>query len=209
MAFITALTPTNPQVRTWLDDWANEYSCHELLYPFPPEKINITYISYSSAASESDLYSNLPVERWYVLTDLEVGERYEARVSYPATAPTDFLLDVFEPKEMLHVLNVSLPTYESSSFEALQTDSAISSSSTAIRFLRVRALYAGVSHLPNREKQPLQYNIVLELVYFYIPFQSYKLVVVILLTILFAVFIFNPVAKRVIVRIRDERPKQE
>ncbi|KAJ1657797.1 hypothetical protein IWQ61_002854 [Dispira simplex] len=171
--------------------------------------INITYITYSSAANDAGLYRNLPVERWYVLADLTVGQRYEARVSYPASTPTDFLLDVFEPKEMLHVLNISLPTYESSSFEESQTDNTISSAATAIKFLRIRALYAGVSHLPHREKQPLQYNIVLEVVYFYIPFQSYKLVIIIVLTILFAVFIFNPVAKRVIVAIRDERPKHE
>ncbi|KAJ1971204.1 hypothetical protein H4R34_005816 [Dimargaris verticillata] len=108
--------------------------------------------------------------------------------------PFDFELELFSPHLVLEQLNITLP---------ISTGVSIQTSMTATKFLRVRALYAGVSHLPNREKQPVAFNIVLEQLYFYIPFQAYKLVLVILLVAGLAVFVANPIATQTIAALRD------
>ncbi|KAF2742907.1 hypothetical protein M011DRAFT_411578 [Sporormia fimetaria CBS 119925] len=41
------------------------------------------------------------LESWYVLQDLEEGRRYEVRICWPATSPTDFWLDTFPVEDIV------------------------------------------------------------------------------------------------------------
>ncbi|KAJ1979869.1 hypothetical protein H4R35_001350 [Dimargaris xerosporica] len=200
--------PVASSLQTWIEDLAPEYSwrllwpqytihTHQQLLPFPPELANLTYYSPAHQllqTSQLEAAQWLPAEQWYVLAKLDPARLYEVRVSYPASQPFDFELELFSPHLVLEQLNVTLP---------LPPEDSTQASITATQFLRVRALYAGVSHLPNREKQPVAFNIVLEQLYFYIPFQAYKLVLVILLVVGFAVFVANPIATQTIVSLRD------
>lgn len=63
--------------------------------------------------SDSILSTQLPVhfpaeslprglESWYLLRDLEEGRRYEVRLCWPATQPTDFWLDTYTLSQLYH-----------------------------------------------------------------------------------------------------------
>ncbi|OSS47811.1 hypothetical protein B5807_06501 [Epicoccum nigrum] len=85
------------------------------------------------------------LESWYLLSGLEEGARYEVRICWPATSPTDFWLDTYPIVEAFNTpeLASSLATYS----EQLQTTKAIdhtkklenSGGARSLLFLRIQA----------------------------------------------------------------------
>ncbi|KAH7118018.1 hypothetical protein B0J11DRAFT_98599 [Dendryphion nanum] len=62
----------------------------------------------SSSSLETQLAVEFPttssprgVESWYILQGLEEGRRYEVRICWPATSPTDFWLDTYSITQVL------------------------------------------------------------------------------------------------------------
>ncbi|KAF2274298.1 uncharacterized protein EI97DRAFT_444301 [Westerdykella ornata] len=75
------------------------------------ENTHIEALSAAPNSAASVLHTQLPVqfpsstaphgrESWYLLKDLEAGRRYEVRICWPATSPTDFWLDTFSATEV-------------------------------------------------------------------------------------------------------------
>ncbi|KAG0357807.1 hypothetical protein BC939DRAFT_459541 [Gamsiella multidivaricata] len=113
--------------------------------------------------------------RWYVLEHLEDGASYELRVSYPATYPTDFEIAVWTLEQAQEQLPKDIHLVH-----RLPQNTMIAS---------IRAAYAGVSYMTDGvsgpETFPIPYNLVLERLYFMIPYQALKLAAAIVVAAVF------------------------
>ncbi|KAF9559059.1 hypothetical protein EC968_006756 [Mortierella alpina] len=115
--------------------------------------------------------------KWYVLPDLDDGASFELRVSYPATSPADFEILVWTLSEAQEHLPQHIRLLDNFSKNTM--------------FARVKAVYTGVSYLStgnsaarSPETLPVPYNLVLERLYFMIPYQALKLAVVIIIVVI-------------------------
>lgn len=83
------------------------------------------------------------LESWYLLSDLEEGRRYEVRICWPATSPTDFWLDTYIITQVFDIpeLISSLAAYseQRSSYESLTDAGNPSAGERSLLFLRVQA----------------------------------------------------------------------
>ncbi|CCX07103.1 hypothetical protein FPQ18DRAFT_353196 [Pyronema domesticum] len=52
--------------------------------------------------NDHEFFEDLGKQHWIRIDGLKEGQRYEVRVCWAATQPTDFKLDLFEPEEVLH-----------------------------------------------------------------------------------------------------------
>ncbi|CAI2186788.1 18205_t:CDS:2 [Funneliformis geosporum] len=124
-------------------------------------------------------------EKWYILDDLEEGKTYETRVSYAATSPTTFVLEIMGFEEAANIFekrkNLEIP--QSNSQPILTTTK---------KLLRVRAIYEGVSIIPGRESRPIIYNIVLETLTYGVPRVAFKLVLTLALILGIGYYICVP-----------------
>ncbi|KAF2710930.1 hypothetical protein K504DRAFT_238935 [Pleomassaria siparia CBS 279.74] len=123
----------------------------------PPSLDTLRLDSLSPSQSSSIVATQLPVlfpttpvprgeESWYLLKGLEQGRRYEVRICWPATQPTDFWLDTYS---IAHVFDTpdlisSLARYSEKRKEAKLTDGAFLSEHPppqvqSTLFLRVQA----------------------------------------------------------------------
>ncbi|GJJ76316.1 hypothetical protein EMPS_08675 [Entomortierella parvispora] len=127
--------------------------------------------------------------QWYVLKDLEEGASFELRISYPATSPADFDMKVWTMDEAQHHVPKSIQLSDHFSKNTM--------------FARVKATYTGVSYLSSPpptatqnqsqdkdstpvegpETRAIPYNLVLERLYFHIPYQALKLAAAIALAV--------------------------
>ncbi|KAJ1833003.1 hypothetical protein LPJ63_003085 [Coemansia sp. RSA 2711] len=107
---------------------------------------------------------------WYCLRDLEHGHSYELRVSYAATTPSDFNIDIFTGAEMQRLFNASdLATHA-----------------------KVTASYAGVSNVPGMENVHIPYIFVLDAHVWGLPTQALKLIAVLAVVIAFSLLFVTP-----------------
>ncbi|KAF9922053.1 hypothetical protein FBU30_007848 [Linnemannia zychae] len=122
----------------------------------------------SQFANEQSNFVNLQSRQfiWYALKNLEDNASFELRISYPATSPADFEMSVWTFAEAQEWLpsNISL----------------LDHFPTNTMFARIKATYTGVSYLSNGdsfspETLPIPFNLVLERLYFMIPYQALKL----------------------------------
>ncbi|KAG0043562.1 hypothetical protein BGZ83_011264 [Gryganskiella cystojenkinii] len=125
--------------------------------------------------------------QWYVLQDLDEGASFELRISYPATSPADFEMKVWTMVEAQEHVPKSIQLSEHFSKNTM--------------FARIKATYTGVSYQSSPpaqqsdqegsgsnssggpESRPVPYNLVLERLYFHIPYQALKLAVAIALAV--------------------------
>ncbi|CAB4394237.1 unnamed protein product [Rhizophagus irregularis] len=109
-------------------------------------------------------------EKWYILDGLEEGNTYETRVSYAATSPTTFVLEIMGFEEALNIFKKrqNLEITQSNSQQIITTK----------KLLRVSAKYEGVSNIPGREFRPIIYNIVLETLTYGVPRVAFKLILI-------------------------------
>ncbi|KAI1314984.1 hypothetical protein EDD11_001420 [Mortierella claussenii] len=103
--------------------------------------------------------------KWYVLENLDHGASYELRVSYPATSPADFEIMVW-----------TLSEAQDHCAQDVRLDKLFDKH---IMIARIKATYTGVSYRSNGvsgpEVRPIPFNLVLERLYFMIPYQALKL----------------------------------
>ncbi|KAJ1861131.1 hypothetical protein LPJ73_001113 [Coemansia sp. RSA 2703] len=114
------------------------------------------------ACQQSSNSSISEKEQWYLLENLVAGMSYELRVSYAATTPADFSIEIFTLEQMASMYNLTFFTVVSP------------------MYARVIASYAGLSVVPGLENQRIPYNFVLEKHVFGLPMQALKLIAVIL-----------------------------
>ncbi|RIA96880.1 hypothetical protein C1645_814719 [Glomus cerebriforme] len=124
-------------------------------------------------------------EKWYILDGLEEGNTYEARVSYAATSPTTFVLEImgFEEAANIFKRRKNLEITQSNSQQIITTTK---------KLLRVKAIYEGVSNVPGRESRPIIYNIVLETLTYGVPRVAFKLILTLALILGVGYFICVP-----------------
>ncbi|GAB5588491.1 hypothetical protein Unana1_03391 [Umbelopsis nana] len=145
-----------------------------------------------------EFQNEIPFQRWYRLHGLQDGGGYEARISYPATSPTDFRLTLLNHSQLYSILND--PTQYGSSHTTEFNDFVESESDTSIDeglvhnttlFLLVEGNYTGISMVKGVEFRPVKYNIALEKLHMgFIPNQAYKLAISLLVAVGFgAVFV--------------------
>ena len=94
------------------------------------------------------LYNNTSVQ--YFLHDAQVGASYEVRVSYPASLPTDFVIQVFQDENMETYHGRKLLNVEQLHFMA-QSKSYV---------IDIRAYRTGVSYDSNLPSHPVRFNVV-------------------------------------------------
>ncbi|ORZ02940.1 hypothetical protein BCR43DRAFT_430308 [Syncephalastrum racemosum] len=110
-------------------------------------------------------------KQYYALSGLNLGSSYELRVSYSASFPTDFSLD------LLDICKVE--------------------DGTVTWIAQIQTAYAGVSHMPGKEHAPVSYNLVLENLYFGFLFhQVYKVVLIIAALLAFGALYLIPRVQR-------------
>ncbi|KAH7073804.1 hypothetical protein BKA63DRAFT_534183 [Paraphoma chrysanthemicola] len=124
-----------PNVRPSLDD----LRLHVLspLHTVLPTKLPVRFPSKSEPRG---------LESWYLLQGLEEGRRYEVRVCWPATQPTDFWLDtywisdVFDTPELISSLAKYSEQIQETDVEFLGAhDTASAPAAQSILFLRIQA----------------------------------------------------------------------
>ncbi|ORY06064.1 hypothetical protein K493DRAFT_296138 [Basidiobolus meristosporus CBS 931.73] len=153
----------------------------------------------SSCGEVLDNIANTKWQQWFILDHLKIDEVYEARVSYAATTPTDFILAIFDYEEVAQILQ---PGKKAVLQEIEEVEHMLE---TTTKFLRIRAKYTGVSHIPGRELIPVRYNLVLETLYLGIPYQAYKVVLVILICCALGAFVLVPIAQSLVLQIREDK----
>ncbi|KAJ7492170.1 hypothetical protein FB451DRAFT_519483 [Mycena latifolia] len=149
--FDAALRPTAPQLRA--QPWptlraAPRTTTHWTLVPAPLG----TPRAEVCAPAPAEPYVACAHELWLVL-ELTKYERFTLRLSYAASSPTDFLIDVLDPRDAASLHHLST------------TDSYGGRTST--KYGRIRALDTGVRTPPyNRtETEPVEFVLVLEPLY--------------------------------------------
>ncbi|XP_065666524.1 uncharacterized protein LOC100202199 isoform X1 [Hydra vulgaris] len=101
----------------------------------------------------------------YIVKDLQVGARYEVRVSYPSVIPTDFVIDVGVVEDAF--LSRSLLNVEQMHFVAQQS----------VYFVKVTAYRTGVPLRLERLSDPAQFNIIVNRLYLGCSIATWKIIV--------------------------------
>ncbi|RHZ79644.1 hypothetical protein Glove_143g22 [Diversispora epigaea] len=145
-------------------------------------------------------------ENWYILDGLEGGHTYEARISYAATSPSIFILEIMGLEEAARILNKQKGLQNNgSNFEPQEKVS------TTKKLVRVRAIHEGVSVIPGKDSQPVIYNIVLETLLFGVPRVAFKLILVLGVVMGLIYFILVPMIYKSLqkVIVGDEKDHEE
>lgn len=146
-------------------------------------------------------YQNeIPFQRWYRLQGIQSGGGYEARISYPATSPTDFKIMLLNYTQVYSILND--PILHGSSNSAEFQDFLESDNDMDLKvlhdmkytlYLFVEGNYTGVSTVEGVEFRPVKYNLALEQLHLgFIPNQAYKLAISLLIVVGLGVFFVVP-----------------
>ncbi|KAJ4462614.1 hypothetical protein PAPYR_606 [Paratrimastix pyriformis] len=104
---------------------------------------------------------------YYSLEGLKPGSRYEIRISYPATSPTDFHLEIVRPLTLSAPLSVKPPGRVPANIEKIEVDPAElvvegPNGGSVPSWVRVWATYNGFSVVPGAAERPVIFNIVAE-----------------------------------------------
>ncbi|KAJ2453286.1 hypothetical protein EV183_002343 [Coemansia sp. RSA 2336] len=161
----------NTEIRHFRPHVHKHARCLEALSPVvltsPHTLTEITNISTleSSAAQTAK-------EHWYCLENLE-PHLYELRVSYAATDPSSFNIEIFTEAELKKLVDVDgdLPI-------ALHA--------------KISASYAGVSNIPGLEEKPVPYILALERHVWGVPIQALLLIAVLVAVVAFSLAVVTP-----------------
>ncbi|CAG8757192.1 12504_t:CDS:2, partial [Racocetra persica] len=132
-----------------VDDWSVQEGLVTLKPPYTIQRYERVIPYKNSEEFKSTERSDK--ENWYILDELEEEKTYETRVSYASTSPTIFVLNIMDFKEVMKIIRKNNATDdEKTSHPKL---------STTKKFLRVRAIYDGVSIHHGRGSRPVIYNV--------------------------------------------------
>ncbi|CAH1759965.1 11539_t:CDS:2 [Entrophospora sp. SA101] len=188
--------PIKPQIFNYIADkvsipsleeslaWSKENKLVTLKPPYTIQRYESIVPFKNYEEFNNDL--NGEKEKWYVLDELEKDYTYETRVSYAATSPTDFILEIISLEDAARIIKArkGLDYLESNPNQIITI--------TNKRFLRVRAIYTGVSNVSQKESKPVIYNIVLETLTFGVPRVAFKLALVLGIAVGVGYYIFIP-----------------
>ncbi|KAF9144891.1 hypothetical protein BGX30_011111 [Mortierella sp. GBA39] len=137
---------------------------------------------------------------WYILKDLDNKASFELRISYPATSPADFDMSVWTLEEAQERLPTSIHLLDHFPQNTM--------------FARIKATYTGVSYLsngksPSPETLPVPFNLVLERLYFMIPYQALKLAAVIAVVAVGGIGYVVPRVHRALIEISAQGSKSK
>ncbi|KAJ1897980.1 hypothetical protein LPJ66_003037 [Kickxella alabastrina] len=131
-------------------------------------------------------------ERWYCLADLEPNESYELRVSYAATTPADFTIEIFTIDQMAKLHGVAVDAFDANPLESQGNPNTLTSGARLTMYTKVTASYSGVSVVPRMEDRRVPYVFVLEKHVLGLPIQAIKLIAVLVVVIAFSLLWVTP-----------------
>ncbi|PVV05155.1 hypothetical protein BB560_000327 [Smittium megazygosporum] len=132
---------------------------------------------------------------WYVLTELKQNQSFEIRVSYPSSSPSDWDIKLYSIQDILQEFTVFVND-EKALPESEEDKDPL--------FVAVTMFPVGVSAVNLEDRPAVNYNIVLEQLYFNIPYRSYKMVLMCAAVVLLNYLYIVPFVYRKILDIRDE-----
>ncbi|KAI8579163.1 hypothetical protein K450DRAFT_243069 [Umbelopsis ramanniana AG] len=203
------LSTNDPTTVTHIDAWAERNGWPILRAPFttladsirPQSSLDEGPNPINPENPHYEFQSEIPFQRWYRVRGLIEGGGYEARISYPATSPTDFSLELLNHTQLYNILSDPLK-YGSSNADGfkdfIDTDTETNNNpddldSEIWMFLLVEGNYTGISIVEGVEFRPVKYNIALEQLHMgFIPNQAYKLAISLLLVIGLGSFVVAP-----------------
>jgi hypothetical protein len=113
--------------------------------------------------------------RRFRLTNLQPNSQYEVRISYPAYIPTEFFISFTTPKKPIQYTR-SLLNIEKMTFQTDNNGDIIGQSRLdGFYEIEVTAERRGVSPQRNHDQRPVPFTIILETMYFGVPWGVYRL----------------------------------
>ncbi|PVI08676.1 hypothetical protein DM02DRAFT_510508 [Periconia macrospinosa] len=157
-------------------------------------------------------------DSWYLIRGLDDGRRYEVRICWPATQPTDFWLDTFtlatvsnSPHLAHSVISFNLSYPQTRQHLGLkEPEHPMNALSTSLLFLRVQAAasYFTTNQTLMREPPPVHVDIILDpFVLNILPRSLGPTVVYIVLVSIFSWFISSSVYRWLLSIANEEPPK--
>ncbi|KAJ2858640.1 hypothetical protein J3B02_000020 [Coemansia erecta] len=184
---ITSLVQANTEIRHfrpsgYANPAINPAEVLQTLASHLPEQTKLT-APYSStdiqtiSSVQSTNSTKRQRENWYLLQNLHIGHSYEVRVSYAATTPSDFLIDLYTLDSLASTFDLSLGT-KSDRQKAEDIDG------TVAMYARVTAVYSGVSAImDDMQNARIAYRFVLEKHVLGLPYQALKLIAAIIVVL--------------------------
>ncbi|KAJ2700106.1 hypothetical protein FB645_005113 [Coemansia sp. IMI 203386] len=148
-------------------------------------------------------------EKWYCLQNLFANHSYEVRVSYAATTPADFHIELYTLENMASIYNVSFGGNGSVGKHVYGAQD----NRLVTMYARVSAVYSGMSTAAaNMENHRIPYRFVLEKHVLGLPYQALKLIaaIVAVLVVSFAVVVPRLLtALNAVIAETNQKSKQE
>lgn len=128
----------------------------------------------------------------YIVDNIEINERYEIRVSYPAIVPTEFLIEITKMDKRF--ANRKVLSVEQLQFTA-ESD---------IYRIRVTAFRNGLPHDMERLKDPILFNIIINRLYFGCSYETWKILSMCVIIIAVIILFLSPFLHKILEKIIDE-----
>ncbi|KAJ2444910.1 hypothetical protein IWW46_001766 [Coemansia sp. RSA 2440] len=151
------------------------------------------------ASLESTKHNRQDKEHWYCLRNLEPGLSHELRISYAATTPSRFIIDIFSSSEVQQLYNLT-----NEQVLLGQEDAA-----EQIMYARVTVSYAGASHIQGLENDDIPYIFTLEKHILGLPVQALWLIAVIVAVVALSLLVVTPKLQAVINSVLSEPAKAQ
>ena len=140
--------------------------------------------------------------KFYILEKLRPNTNYEIKISYPATTPTKFEMDLL-PLTFLDKHRGATRTILNTEKLMFRTDEKgllafVSSSGPYL--VRIIARHAGISHDYNNFQSQVEFNIVLSTLTWGVPGEVAKLAMIIISGIIIIVWVLTPSFMRMLYR---------
>ncbi|CAG8658295.1 2702_t:CDS:2 [Acaulospora morrowiae] len=198
--FSSNLDGVSQSVYKKISEWSTHKGLVTLISPYAIQRYE-RIVPFRNIEEFSDALTG-EKENWYVIDGLEEGSTYEARISYAATSPTTFVLEIMGFEDAARILRKRNVLQDHESTSELRVF-------TTKKLIRVRAIYDGVSITPNRDSQVIIYNIVLENLIYGIPRVAFKLIFLLGVTMGAAYFLFVPKIYNALRKVVEEKEKKE
>ena len=127
-----------------------------------------------------------------VFEDLVPNTKYDIKISYPGTTPTQFIF--LKPEELVRHNRLRRRRLLDTEKFGIST----TSNTNNVGPIYLHTEKYGVSYDPNIEKRPIRFNIVLETVVFGIPKEAFRLIFVVVLALLVTYKYYFPFLKSIL-----------
>ena len=132
-----------------------------------------------------------------IFKNVKPGTQYDLKLSYPGTTPTQFLF--LKPGEYVYPSGHRRRLLDTEKYGFRSDENGKDGGDDRIILMTQRR---GVSFDPLIESRPVRFNLVLETLYFGIPFDAYKLIALVVLGVIFAIKILKPMLRDLLLESR-------